>query len=156
MEAFLPHMVYTTGPQLSNICGFLHMPIFLRWTDASPAPLVHNKNYMGNFGKWRGWDVERMRNYTVHCANRCSAHRCRLLELQQPHTLTQARDVDRDTMTSPHRRLRNLMTNSMCLGVAKSLDYALPIDHVDVLLLQVFIGQATDTGPIVATNPLHN
>ena len=31
------------------------------------------------------------------------------------------------------------MANSICLGVAKSLDYVLPIDHVDVLLLQVLV-----------------
>lgn len=103
VEAFLPHMIYTTGPQLSNICGFRYMPIFLRWTDASPAPLTDDASYTGNFGEWRGWGIERMRNYTVHCAR---------------------------------RRLKNLMTNSICLGVAKSLDYILPLDHIDVLLLQ--------------------
>lgn len=69
LETFLPHMIYTTGPQLSNICGFLHLPIILRWMDASPAPLVVNKSYTGIFCKClRGWDVEHMRNYTVHCA----------------------------------------------------------------------------------------
>ena len=95
VEAFLPHMIYTTGPQLSNICGFLHLPIFLRWTDASPAPLVHSESYMGNFGKWGGWDVDRMRNYTVHCAKRCSAHLYRMLALQQSY-------MNRRTHTMAH------------------------------------------------------
>ena len=31
------------------------------------------------------------------------------------------------------------MDNSTCLSVAKSLDYVLPIEHVDVLLLQVLV-----------------
>jgi len=48
------------------------------------------------------------------------------------------------------------MPNSMCLGVAKSLDYALPITHVDVLLLQVLICCVADLSLVVATNPSQN
>ena len=38
-------MLYPTGIHLSNLCGFAHRPLLLRWVDADIAPLTDDLRF---------------------------------------------------------------------------------------------------------------
>ena len=113
IEAFPPGMLYGTGFSLSNIAGFLHLPLLLRWPMADLTPLTDAARFRASpFRIWHevkksGWGpADVLAHHRQHCDGR------------RPPSLFVA-DM-----------------NDKCLLIAKQVNYTLPLEWLEVLALR--------------------
>ena len=113
IEAFPPGMLYGTGFSLSNLGGFLHLPLLMRWPMADLTPLTDAARFRASpFRIWHevkksGWGpADVLAHHRQHCDGR------------RPPSLFVA-DM-----------------NDKCLLIAKQVNYTLPLEWLEVLALR--------------------